>query len=196
MAVAEAATAACVSTTPFGTPVEPLVATTSASPGSIGSTAVERDSPTAVDHRPRRHRPQHLPRATCQGAADRPGRRRRRGPTPVAAHRRRPARPAGRSRRVAAIDHRSATSRRCARGTTVDHERLAGDPRRVIADEERRQVGDVLGLAEASGRHRLGEPVAEVLDQHRGEVGVDEIPARCRRPGSGRSRRRALGSGG
>src|SRR5690349_25148744 len=55
---------------------------------------------------------------------------------------------------------------------TVHHIRVAGDPARCVGREEGDEVGDVLRVAEALGRQLTGEPLAEVLDEVRGEVGV------------------------
>ena len=59
-------------------------------------------------------------------------------------------------------------------GAAVDDVGVAGDPARLVAGQERGQVGDVLGLAEAPRRHARRQVVAEVLDEVRGEVGLHE----------------------
>ena len=79
VASADARTASWVSTTPLGAPVEPLVATTSASPGSTGRAAVERGA-RRRRRRPRRRRiaVEQRGRGAGRAGAGRPGRRRRR----------------------------------------------------------------------------------------------------------------------
>ena len=75
VAWAEAATAACVSTTPFGRPVVPLVATTSASPGSTGRPPdSDRRSPVGLDDGSRCHGLDHqLPFGVREAGIDREG---------------------------------------------------------------------------------------------------------------------------
>ena len=110
------ATASWVSTTPFGAPVEPLVATTSASPGSTGRAAVERRSrrvpsttaPTAIAR-------QQRPPGGVRAGAGRRGTRRRRGPR-LARSASTNAGPPGRSRatrRPPACHRRPSTPRSC-----------------------------------------------------------------------------------
>ncbi len=81
-------------------------------------------------------------------------------------------------------------------GASVDHVGLASDPAGGIAGEEDGQVGDVLGLAQAAGRQAGGERVAEVVDQHLGEVGLDQAGSDADDARSGRARWPAGGSGG
>ena len=61
MAVADATTASWVSTTPFGSPVVPLVATTSASPASTGRPPSRQLLAVDVDERRRGHRREQRP---------------------------------------------------------------------------------------------------------------------------------------
>ena len=76
----------------------------------------------------------------------------------------------------------------------VDHVGLAGDPRREVAGEERREVRDVLGLAESSCRHLAGEAARRSCRRASARSRSSRARARCRRPApSGRARRRAVG---
>ena len=130
---------------PSPAPVDPLVTTTKASPGSIDWPPSSVTSPDAsiTQPAPSTAAPPRGPPA--EGAVDGEGGV---APVPHAAQRVDEGGPGQIDR-----DERGASSRlhRAAAdgGATVDDERLAGDPRRLVADEERRQVGDVVGLAEA-----------------------------------------------
>ena len=89
VAAAEAATASWVSTTPFGVPVEPLVATTRASPRLDRPAAGEGVLvAVAVDEPGRRHGGERRRAGRRRGAGGRAGRRRRRRPTPAGGRRR------------------------------------------------------------------------------------------------------------
>ena len=61
------------------------------------------------------------------------------------------------------------------RAAAVDHDRLAGDVARPVGREEQDHLGDLVGLADAAERDRLGDRLERVghLLPHRGERRAD-----------------------